>query len=576
MTRFFSLALLGAVVPFLLLLAACGGSGGGNNNLSALLVSPSTVNVAEGATQQFTVTTQNGSSAPAVNWQVNGTVGGNATVGTISAAGLYTAPQTIPKPSSVNITAVAQSNSSQTGTAIATITSVALGNASLKGQYILNISGVTAGGFSFFELASLALDGNGNVTGGELDINGLSIGYSSANGLTGNYTVGSDGRGTLTINSSIASFQYAIAVQALNNATVNEVDTNFQNGYGTMELQATGTVTPSSTYAFLLRGTNGNSLAAVGQVVLTNPAAVSGTLDANTGGTITLQSSVSGAFGAIDGMGRGTASLTSGIGTASLVYYAVSANRFHFLEIDSSAAELGVATMQTQSSFATTDFSGNYVQSETAITQSGNGKAYSAMQFNSSGGGSISSGSYDANDTGSITNNASVSGAYSINTQGRIAGSFTAGGNTLPYIIYLVSPGIGYYLDIRTNAVGYGNVYAQDSSVTASNTSLAGSFALSQNGYFSSGGSVESGQISADGNGNFAGTADFNNPNGVFGGQTAQGSYSVGTAGRTTATINTTLLGTQNYVMYVVGPGRVAILEVDTGLIAGGNLIGQF
>jgi uncharacterized protein YjdB len=54
-------------------------------------VMPATASVAEGATQQFSATIANNAN-PNVTWSVDGIAGGNVTVGTISAAGLYTAP----------------------------------------------------------------------------------------------------------------------------------------------------------------------------------------------------------------------------------------------------------------------------------------------------------------------------------------------------------------------------------------------------------------------------------------------------------------------------------------------------
>src|ERR1017187_5864431 len=58
-----------------------------------------------GSTAQFTATVT-GETNSAVTWQVNGVSGGSAAVGTISAAGLYTPPATIPAANPVSITAV--------------------------------------------------------------------------------------------------------------------------------------------------------------------------------------------------------------------------------------------------------------------------------------------------------------------------------------------------------------------------------------------------------------------------------------------------------------------------------------
>ena len=84
------------------------------------------------------------------------------------------------------------------------------------------------------------------------------------------------------------------------------------------------------------------------------------------------------------------------------------------------------------------------------------------------------------NDTGTV-GQASLSGAYSVASNGRVSGSFTENGVALPFSMYLISPSQGYYLDERTSAVGGGNVYAQSASVT-SNADWAGSYATKQFG----------------------------------------------------------------------------------------------
>lgn len=60
---------------------------------SSVQVSPGSTLVAPGATQQFTARVQN-ISPSTVTWSVDGVTGGNATLGTISSSGLYTAPAT--------------------------------------------------------------------------------------------------------------------------------------------------------------------------------------------------------------------------------------------------------------------------------------------------------------------------------------------------------------------------------------------------------------------------------------------------------------------------------------------------
>jgi hypothetical protein len=84
-------------------------------------VSPSSASVTLGATQQFTATVTNTTNV-SVTWSVNGIAGGTSTVGTISASGLYTAPQILPQPASVNIQAVSPADGTTSGAAQVTIT----------------------------------------------------------------------------------------------------------------------------------------------------------------------------------------------------------------------------------------------------------------------------------------------------------------------------------------------------------------------------------------------------------------------------------------------------------------------
>jgi hypothetical protein len=84
-------------------------------------VSPSSSSVEIGGTVQFTATVANTTNT-AVTWQVNGITGGNNSLGTISASGLFTAPSAIPNPASVTITAVSAEDATKMGTASLTIT----------------------------------------------------------------------------------------------------------------------------------------------------------------------------------------------------------------------------------------------------------------------------------------------------------------------------------------------------------------------------------------------------------------------------------------------------------------------
>lgn len=117
--------------PFALLLVSsllgCGGVVGSGPSQSpppsvTVRVSPTSNSVLLGEQQLFTATVTN-SSNTAVTWSVNGIVGGNSSVGTVSAAGLYTAPADLPSPVQVTVQAESVADNSKTGTATITVVS---------------------------------------------------------------------------------------------------------------------------------------------------------------------------------------------------------------------------------------------------------------------------------------------------------------------------------------------------------------------------------------------------------------------------------------------------------------------
>ena len=87
----------------------------GNPKGISVSVFPSATSVVLGQTVPFTATVT-GTTDTAVNWEVGGVQGGNATVGTINTTGLYTAPKALPNPTTVIVTAVSEADATKTGT----------------------------------------------------------------------------------------------------------------------------------------------------------------------------------------------------------------------------------------------------------------------------------------------------------------------------------------------------------------------------------------------------------------------------------------------------------------------------
>jgi hypothetical protein len=144
------------------------GLGGGKKSVT-VVVDPKTQSVVVATTQQFTATVA-GSSNMAVAWSVGGTNCSTQDCGSISAAGIYTAPTTIPNPALVAVTATANANSADFGAAAVTIIAVpAPASAMLRGTYTFLLSGSDAEGPIAIGGAFEA-DGSGQLLNGKISI----------------------------------------------------------------------------------------------------------------------------------------------------------------------------------------------------------------------------------------------------------------------------------------------------------------------------------------------------------------------------------------------------------------------
>ncbi len=132
-----------ATLPILALLATaacavgCAGSSGGTGASSAVApppppppapssitvtITPATVSLLLGNIQSFAAAVT-GSTDTTVSWSVNGIAGGTPVTGTITSAGVYTAPIDLPLATTVQITATSNSDPTKSATAALTIAS---------------------------------------------------------------------------------------------------------------------------------------------------------------------------------------------------------------------------------------------------------------------------------------------------------------------------------------------------------------------------------------------------------------------------------------------------------------------
>jgi uncharacterized protein (DUF1800 family) len=174
-----------SVAGITILLMACGSNSGSGPAPASSAVTVSVTGAGAvnlGATAQYAATVT-GSSNQAVNWAVNQTAGGNKQLGTISAAGLYTAPPSMPASATITIAAVSAANSSVSGvisvalkspapasgaTAV-TVTGPATVSVGSTGQYSAVVTGTSNQSVTW----AVNNVGGGNATFGTIASNGL-------------------------------------------------------------------------------------------------------------------------------------------------------------------------------------------------------------------------------------------------------------------------------------------------------------------------------------------------------------------------------------------------------------------
>jgi serine protease len=102
---------------------AAAGQGACSSVTPAVLVEvcPATDSVQAGGSATLSATLAN-TTNQAVTWEVDGVAGGSTTVGTITSAGVYTAPAHVPTPATVTVTAISATDASATGSSQLTIT----------------------------------------------------------------------------------------------------------------------------------------------------------------------------------------------------------------------------------------------------------------------------------------------------------------------------------------------------------------------------------------------------------------------------------------------------------------------
>ncbi len=507
-------------------------------------ISPETASVKVGSTQQFTAT------LPVDNWEVNGLTGGNATIGTISSSGLYTAPATVPSPNTVTVRAIKQGDTSKTASATVTIT------ASETGMTVLPSSVTVGAGLTQQFTASqnanwevIGATGTDPATWGTIDGNGL---------YTAPLTPPWMGKVTIKASSKTDSTNSATSIVTVvfSNASLN------------------------GRYALRYRvyDTDG-ILYVVGSIAMDGRGAISGGfLDFMRPGGAPATAPLTGTY-IVNPDGRASATLTVQIsgGSASLplrlsLLSNVSAR---VIDADDTGAGWGNLDQQDASAFSS-GLSGPYVFYLDGLDSDKHPLAI-AGRFNASSG-SIGSGLEDINDNGATTQYATFTGTYTNAdpSTGRAGVSLNVGGKAVHFFLYMLARSAFVFIS-GDQDVGYIGAASQSDGSTYSKSTLSGNVVFVSLGYSVNpqGTAGVAGILTADGNGTFTqGLAD-NNVNGTIGTSLSSGgNYNITSDGRGILTVN--LGGTvSTWAAYPITNNYLYYVSLSRDLVSTGQFLPQ-
>jgi hypothetical protein len=594
---------------------------------SGLAVNPVAPGVPAGATQQFTALL-NGLTDTNATWSVT-PVGDPSVYGSITASGVYTAPLTPPPGGTVTITATDPAAEAP-ATAIVT---VSYSDHSFTGPYAFSYTGND--GLGFLAVAgSFVTNGNGHIVSGVEDISSFLTGVRTAqiNGGSSTYVIGPDGRGTASVVTALGQNSWEFVVTTPGHAQITRFDSNATGG-GTIDQQSLDALSNSDSvitgpYVFSVLGSDVsfNPLGLAGKFSANGSGTIpqSGTiLDVNDNGLVSAAGITKGdtslhgvyAFDPVfTGTGRGTFTLISNTtGQRVYAFYAIDSPasgadsnvvvRFHLIEIDSNAFVAG--DMFAAPAGSTPLTAGNYVFTGGGdVLVSASAAPYAAGGvFISSGSGSITGGTYDANAGGTYNSGPAINSCSSYTTDattGRIDLKIYTGTGACPatpntstneFALYQTAQGAALLLEIDSNALSTATAYQQcvppAAACAASDSLLAGSFAIGLvgQGIFHDNSPANqpdaSGQLLISSSGGItSGTVDIN----TFGTPTSSDPITSGSSlaapdanGRGTGTIVASdPAATFKLVYYLVDDSTALIFDQDTSPIATGILARQF
>jgi hypothetical protein len=358
-------------------------------------------------------------------------------------------------------------------------------------SFAFYLSGLEAinGGSNFYALAgAVAVDGNGNVLGGEQDYNdafGLTSPQPSGDailpGSAGLMVDPTTGQGTLTLTTNNTSLGVngveTLAVQFVNtnHALIVQFDGSATSS-GSMDTQTLASTLTDGNYAFTLSGVDPGyqSIVFGGVFAISNSGTtLAGTFDVDDAGattTPTLGTAFSGTITGPDAFGRGTITSTT-LPISSLNYYVVGPEAIRIIDVDTITTDSAIGSAFGQ---GTGTFSNPSLGSSVfGVSSNSFGNLFAAAgMFTTVPGSGTFNGVADDNefDNGTIVPKAPISGTYTVASNGYGSMTITAGdlGDVSALGIYMTDPLLNLN-DPNNTASGLGGALVADLDVSSVN-----------------------------------------------------------------------------------------------------------
>jgi Putative Ig domain len=446
--------------------------------------------------------------------------------------------------------------------------------------------GKAAGSPEFPEILTgvFTADGKGTLTSGILDVHSNSVRPNQS--FTGSYSMGSDGRGSMTWSipsggGTTLTLTFQLALDSAGNMTFTELDNSGNQGSGIILQQSSTTFTAgvfSGDFSFLLPGYDATNkpFAVVGRFNSDGSSLIThSSADVNDAGTTTNFPAVTGVFTNLSANGRGQMNLSFGPNDESFIFYLVSPSEVIILSSQNAVTAPngtvtvtnlppfgGIAKRQSGGPFANASLNGEYVVTGSGIDANSDSSVFGSLMLftpTTSSTGVITPQTFDQNDAGSISAAVPAIGKYVVQATGRA--TITETTNRLG-LAYLVSPTEAFFMG-ADSAASAGRVELQ-AGASFSTSSVQGQYTLGGPFLTDAQSTTLSGVASADGAGNITGTTDTESGGGTQGlGEALTATYTVASNGRGVVTAASGAGLPASLALYITSPTDVRLISID-------------